>query len=436
MSSGAQAQVSLRGPQDAYLLSTEESTFWRAAYTRHTNAAIAELQQNFNMTPSYGANKILATITRNGDLVSCIYLHTKLQPISYPNNDFSIAPNRFAAYVDSFPHALIDSVVAKIGQTEFDTQYGYYMEMMEALMSPPQKLMGEQNFRYNTLEMRAIQSTFAQELWTPLKFWFCRFYEQALPYVALYWHDISLELSTRKLSELVQFAGGATIANTTVPANIDTLNLLVDYVYLDGPERDNFMAAKTESGAESEDDPSTYMEYVFDQVQFLGPNIVGVSGGSTAHNIRFNHPVQEILWACQQKSALDANDHFNWDGPTVAGTVAGLTRPTDCFKTARMSLNNNERVIPLAANYFRLVQPSQYHSRNPAADRRLYCYCFGIAPENMLDTGSVNFSRLDNATLTLEYLTTLPSPITTYIYARSKNIMKVQNGMAGRKYAA
>lgn len=423
MSSGAQAQISLRGPQDAYLLATDETTFWRTSYTRHTNAAIAEIQVNFQMTPAYGANKITALLPRNGDLVSTVYLYSQIAPISYTGGvPFDIIAGNYAAYVDAFPHAMIDNIVCKIGQTDYDTHYGYYMEMMESLMAPANKLMGEQNFRYATQQMRAIQSTFTQNLWTPLKFWFCRFYEQSLPYVALYWHDITFELTTRPLTQLVQYAGAITSANVTVPA-APSMTLMVNYVYLDTPERSAF--------ADGE------FEYVFDQVQYLGPNAINLTSGQQQHNIRFNHPVQEIIWACQQTANLTNNDHFNFDGPAETGTVVGVTRASDPFLTGRITLNNNERVITLPANFFRLVQPSQSHSRNTNFDRRIFCYCFGVRPEDLLDTGSVNFSRLDNAFLQLTYSTGALAWVgNTFIYARNKNVMKVSSGMAGKKFAA
>jgi hypothetical protein len=49
------------------------------------------------------------------------------------------------------------------------------------------------------------------------------------------------------------------------------------------------------------------------------------------------------------------------------------------------------------------VQPYQAHSRFPAADRWVYCYAFGLKPEELLHTGSVNMSRMDNASLRITY---------------------------------
>lgn len=53
--------------------------------------------------------------------------------------------------------------------------------------------------------------------------------------------------------------------------------------------------------------------------------------------------------------------------------------------------------------YYRQVQPYQAHARIPAPDRYVYCYAFGLKPEELLHTGSVNMSRMDNANLRITY---------------------------------
>jgi hypothetical protein len=427
-SDGAQAQIALRGPQDVYLLAVDENTFWSTTYPRHTNFAVAEMEQNFNTAAGYGMLKNVATLGRNGDLVSTIYLYTELNPIVYAAGaPFNPAAGNYANYVNSFPHALIDRIIALIGNVDYDTHYGEFMEIMESLFAPPEKLMGEQNFRFATQEGAAIASTFFQRLWTPLRFWFCRFYEQALPYVALYWHTIDIELSTKQLSQLVQYGpGGAiTAANVTIPTTPNRMTLLVNYVFLDKPERVAFGDGDH--------------EYVFDQVQYLGPQTVRSGDGTLQHNIRFNHPVQELIWVCQRTANVAANDWFNFGGLTETGTAIGVgtTRESDPFSTAQIMINNHQRTLAQPAEYFRLVQPWQSHTRYPAADRKIYCYCFGPRPEEMFDTGSVNFSRLDNAYLNVTYKAApLAWDGAIHIYARNKNVMKINSGMAGKKFAA
>ena len=70
MTSGAQAQVQLRGPQDVYLLASDETSFWKTEYPRHTNFAIAEMEQNFGTQAGYGMQKNVASLGRNGDEIT------------------------------------------------------------------------------------------------------------------------------------------------------------------------------------------------------------------------------------------------------------------------------------------------------------------------------------------------------------------------------
>lgn len=422
MSDGAQAQISLRGPQDVYLLAVDENSFWSTRYPRHTNFAVAEMEQNFQTGSSYGMMKNIASLGRNGDLVSTVYLYTELNPIVYTDTDsFKPETGSYCNYVNAFPHALIDRVATLIGNVEYDVQYGEYMEIMESLMAPPEKLMGEQNFRYATQEGCAYASTFFQRLYTPLRFWYCRFYEQALPYIALYWHTIDIELSTKALAQLVQFKT-ITSADVTIPNAPNRMTLLVNYVFLDKPERVAFGDGDH--------------EYVFDQVQYLGPQSVQAGSGTIQHNIRFNHPVQELIWVVQRRTVVTENDWFNFNGLPETGT-GGNTRDSDPFSNARILINNHERTIMHPAEYYRLVQPWQSHTRYPPSDRRIYCYSFSLRPEDIFDSGSVNFSRLDNAYLQVMYKQApLAFDGTIHIYARNKNVMKINSGMAGKKYAA
>lgn len=428
MSSGAQAQVALRGPQDVYMLATNDHTFWKTTYARHTNFAITELEQNFQMTAGYGMNRVIGKIGRNGDLCSGVYLYTELPAITYVDAPpvYDLSTNTWASYVNAFGHALIDRLVALIGGSDFDTQYGEVMELMEALMAPPEKLMGEQNFRFFSPAGAAASSTHPNRLWTPFKFWFCKFYEQALPLIALYWHDVEIELSTRPLSQLVMYGSSGLCgpANVSIPTAPTRMTMLVNYVYLDRAERAAF--------ADGEH------EYVFDQIQYLGPQSVHTGDGTIQHNIRFNHPVQELLWVCQRTAATVLNDWFNFGGMPDPGAQALDTRTSDPFLRAKITLNGHDRTIEHPAPYYRLVQPWQAHSRYPASDRMVYCYSFAIRPEELLDTGSVNFSRFDNAYLNITYNSSVPLQWdgVTRIYARNKNVLKITVGMAGKKFAA
>ena len=53
-------------------------------------------------------------------------------------------------------------------------------------------------------------------------------------------------------------------------------------------------------------------------------------------------------------------------------------------------------------SYFTRVQPYQHHTNTPIGDR-VGVYSFALKPEEHQPSGTCNFSRIDNATLTLDF---------------------------------
>lgn len=70
-------------------------------------------------------------------------------------------------------------------------------------------------------------------------------------------------------------------------------------------------------------------------------------------------------------------------------------------------------------------QPYQHHTRCPATG--IYVYSFALNPEQHQPSGTVNMSRIDNATLNLE-LTTATAPIQLRVYAVNYNVLRVMAG--------
>jgi hypothetical protein len=441
--SGAQCQLACRGAQDVYLLSPADVTFWKTTYARHTNFAITELEVSYNSTPGFGKQKTSATITRAGDLLSSMYVSFDLPRIQYPStgNLFSLQNRSYAYWVDAIGHALMQEVTLRIGQHEFDTMQSEYFEMFESLAAPSDRLLNEMTGRYFHPAACALASLLDQHMYVPLRFWFNRFTEQALPLVALYWHEVDISMTLRNRSELFSAIGSAATdlklatPTITVPSDIQNMSLLCNYVYLDRPERAAFANSKS--------------EYLIDATQFLGSEAV-TGPGTVRHSIRYNHPVQEIIWAIRKSTAvtlatatpvpdqLNPNGWFDFSGNNATGLPVSFL-PTDPFKAAKITLNNHDRTIDHPAVYYRQVQPYQSHSRIPHHDRWVYCYSFALKPEELLSSGTVNMSRMDSAYLNIEYwgLGAAPySPVTDatfFCFARSKNVAKVTVGSSHLK---
>jgi hypothetical protein len=430
MTSGAMVQLGVKGPQDAYFLSATELTPWKARYPRHTNYAVTELQIPFCSNTGYGRQRMTAKLPRAGDLLGQIYLYDEVAPISYdgPNvYDPQAIPIAASWYTDALGHAKIIDAEIQIGQHPFDKQTGEYMEWTDSIMSPFGKDLGDMVGKYPTPIDRIMAGQNTQRLYTPFKFWFCKYFEQSLPMVGLYWHDVNLVINQRPLNELYHSSGGA-IGHTVVPDAPRETYLLGLYVYLDKLERASFANGKH--------------EYLFEQVQYLGEETHPAATSVQQHSIRYNHPVQEILWACQRDSVITGgpatgNNWFDYTGVPFNESGFGVPHDTDPFLRATILLNNHERTIDHFAPYYRHVQQWEKHSRLAPANRRIYGYSLGLRPENLLDTGSANMSRMDTAYVRMTYPTgNLGWTGRTRFYGRSRNLCKNTIGMMGIKFAA
>ena len=105
----------------------------------------------------------------------------------------------------------------------------------------------------------------------------------------------------------------------------------------------------------------------------------------------------------------------------------------DSFYKCKLQLNGHDRFSERDASYFRLVQPYQHHTRVPS--KYIYLYSFAINPESHQPSGTCNFSRLDNVTLTLSDLKNKASDSELLVYAVSNNILRIMSGMGGLAYS-
>ena len=79
-------QLVAYGAQDIYLTGNPQITFFKVVYRRHTNFSMEAIEQTFNGTSSFGS-KVTATISRNGDLVSRLYV--EMDPSAILSNTIS-----------------------------------------------------------------------------------------------------------------------------------------------------------------------------------------------------------------------------------------------------------------------------------------------------------------------------------------------------------
>lgn len=190
MSGGGLMQLVAYGAQDIYLTGNPQITFFKVVYRRYTNFAIESIEQVFNGNPNFG-QKVSATISRNGDLINCVYLQVQFPALSVnsiysPNTDPSMLPDS-VAWTNSLGHALIRAVDFEVGGQRVDRQYGIWLEMWNELTQTAEKINGYNHMigAYFTNLGLYGNANAPRIYYIPLMFWFCTNPGLSLPLIAL-----------------------------------------------------------------------------------------------------------------------------------------------------------------------------------------------------------------------------------------------------------
>jgi hypothetical protein len=387
-------QLVAYGAQDIYLTGNPQVTFFKVMYRRHTNFAMESIEQTFSGAVDFN-RKVTATISRNGDLISKCYLQVELP---------SLASDSTVAWTRNIGHVLIKEIDIEIGGQRIDRHYGQWMHIWQELTLTKEHEDGFNAMIGNTVELTTPAASIpAATLYIPLQFWFNRHIGLALPLIALQYHEVKINVEFRPFSECI--TGTASSTPTLAAASI-----WVDYIYLDTDERRQFAQVAH--------------EYLIEELQFTGAE--GFSQTSVRQRLNFNHPCKELIWVAQLDDNADANQ---WTDFTDGSTPYNGADP---LVDAKLQLNGHDRFATRKASYFNLVQPYQSHTRIPATG--IYVYSFAVKPEEHQPSGSVNMSRIDNATLQLTMASSAAMKL--YTYVTSNNVLRIMSGMGGKAYSS
>ena len=283
-------------------------------------------------------------------------------------------------------HNLIEEVSIEIGGQTIDKHYGTWLNIWNDLTQTSEKEDGYKKMVGNTLDMTTDGDTTEYTMYVPLQFWFCRNPGLALPLIALQYHEVKFNITFAAFDKNLYTSAGAGTA--TAPAL--EASLYVDYIYLDTDERRQFAQVQH--------------EYLIEQLQFTGAETV--SGGAYKSKLALNHPCKELIWVVQDSGATAA--------PTAYKDVT----------TAKLQLNGQDRFSERAGEYFNLVQPYQHHTSIPSEG--VYVYSFALNPEQHQPSGTVNMSRIDNATL---QLTVESGGGSLKVFAVNYNVLRIMAGI-------
>jgi hypothetical protein len=332
---GGLMQLVAYGAQDIYLSGNPQITFFKVVYRRHTNFAVESIEQTHSGTAAAGS-KISVTVSRNGDLLSQVWL------VTTGASSETITPEQ--------AFRQIDNVEVEIGGQVIDKQYGHWMQIWTDLTNPSDKT--------SLLDTCVGDTDGSKGSYVPLQFWFCRNPGLALPLIALQYHEVKLNI---------------TFASTT--ARLTKCAVWCDYVFLDTDERRRFAQVSH--------------EYLIEQVQYS--NALSIKGSTTQKELRFNHPVKELVWTVRKGAEVDVSMATATTVPT-----ANLTSTDIEVDTALLQLNGHDRFKRREGKYFTAIQRYQHHSGSSDSMHRPAIVA-GVSVSNKVTTAASKQITVVNA---------------------------------------
>jgi hypothetical protein len=425
---GGLMQLVAYGAQDIYLTGNPQITFFKVVYRRHTNFSMEAIDQTLDGTGSLGGSQS-ATISRNGDLISKMYVEFVPSEIFTADFDGGETDHNCAA---NLGNTLLKEIELEIGGQRIDKHYNHWLNVWSELTehnpagtATAYTVSGQepaangatlaQRLSYNHQAQTNLNTwsiTTPSKAFIPLQFWFCRNPGLALPLIALQYHEVKIKISYCSSTDLVVDNDLSAVSFTPSFSN---LKLWVDYIYLDTDERRRFAQQSH--------------EYLIEQLQYQTG-----SGSASSFELNFNHPVKELIWTgvgefidtitAQARGPIVPTSVNQGVGASVAGTAT----------TFKIVLNGHDRISPRNLNYFTRTQVWQHHTgfggvMNPDS---IYVYSFALKPEEHQPSGTCNFSRIDNARIESDAAV---GSLGLRFYAINYNVLRIMSGMGGLAYS-
>lgn len=445
--SGALIQIAAFGTQDIILMGNPTITFFKTVVKRHTNFAIDAIEQVMNGTPGFGSSNCSVSIIRDGDLLWRTFIRMKIPELrtaysltAAVSMPVTICPAR---WTDDIGHHIIDYIAVSIGGTQIDKHYGDWLQIWSQLTLDASKREGYNYMIGNRYELMGnngrpvLDSNTASNfsglfvvpeatIEVPLQFWFCRDPGLALPLISLPYHEIRIYFSFRRDTDLyippAVIGSSADVAKVKLAMQVNGAlepTVYCNYVFLDNLERKQYA--------------QNAQEYLIEQLQYTN---VASSNERCDVSLNFNHPTKELVWVAQKTTYIGNNDpslsgehvsaSYNvanqrsnyqiaaynavankWstiDGRTIGKPDYGnMSTTVGCpIKRARLIINGTDRVRSNNSMFYNVTQPYMHHTCIPQS-RGINVYSFALRPESIQPTGTINFSRIDNTTLHLEF---------------------------------
>jgi hypothetical protein len=398
--SGALLQIMAIGAEDVSIMGTDDTrSFFKKKYKRHAPFAIQTLELDVPRLDQVFGESFKITIPRKGDMLSTMWIQVTMKKLGMPY----------------FPaEEFLQSVQLFVGQQMITTCTGDWLRVRNELFHKhDEKAAYRRLTDFSDGELDGAIKTF----WIPITFFLD---VTPLPLISLQMHNVD-----------VSFSFAPSVAGID-PAYKPEVKLWADYIFLSNEERAYFAKNKHIILIEQ-------IRVEEDQVQ-----LKTTATTTLKTRLYFRHPVKYIVWTTSPRR------DFAKFSTSIRGDTTEAANP---MLNATITFDTHDRIAPMSASYFNLVQPYTYLKTSPCAG--IHFYSFSHDPQDRFNpTGSANFSRISTVVLTQTYkkananITTvdqLTSPGemvasgTSFdrcrIHAANMNFLRIQNGLGALAYA-
>lgn len=447
-------QLSVRSESDKYLVGNPQMTHFKTVYKRHTNFAIENyalhpVGDTYQSETSNWGSTFYVDIPNNGDLLHRTYLRFNLgftEPV-----DDSSAPGPTAITPDSIRESvaisalsLLEYVEVTIGDQVIDRHTSNWLHIYNELFLSETK-------NYQLCQMINLHHILTSKtnniVYIPLSFWFNKNPGLSLPLLALQYSPVRIRFKMSKKNTVVKNVSPSNVMNKILVRDIQ---LIGEFIHLDQEEKNLFSTCKH--------------EYLIEQVQCNERNVINTSESEDYFHkilLPFNHPVKELFWFFQDKESskdMESNTLVTARTNTIHNRfnfwrLLDSETKSSQLKEATVCINGNDIFESRHYNYFLNVQKYQHHSGFGYLDLSsstanttdldfinsvgsgIYCYSFGLNPEEYQPSGTLNFSHIDDAELKVKVFQdygppdpSTPPTKTIQLYAVNYNVLRIFSG--------
>ena len=125
--------------------------------------------------------------------------------------------------------------------------------------------------------------------------------------------------------------------------------------------------------------------------------------------------------------------YFNHPVKSVHITAGNKDTTAYTFSDASMYINGVALFENMSSEYYRHVVPTRHCSvlSDSLAEEQIYTWPFCLTMNKSQPTGTLNFSRIDNATIKINGTPSATDVDMIRAYAVNYNILRIKNGMGG-----